>query len=275
MVEEARICEGQPSVKRSKKLRKRLGLQEKRYEVEQLVKRKCSDDYKVLEEVFDYPTLMSVYKLLKRGIISSLLGVVKAGKESRIYRGKDKEGNDLAIKIFLVSSAEFRRGMLPYIEGDPRFEGLRRSRRGLIYAWATKEFKNLSKAHSSGVRVPKPITVLKNVLVMEFIGHEGIPAPLLKDVELEDPETIYRVLLRNVRRLYTEAGLVHGDLSEYNVLVLDGEPILFDLSQAVLPEHPKADELLRRDLRNINNYFKRLGVETEPLDRLERTVRSG
>lgn len=274
MVKEARIHKGQPGVKRSKKLRERLGLRERRYEVKQLIKRKCSDDYEVLEEVFDYPTLMSIYKLLKRGIITSLLGVMKSGKESRIYRGRDGEGNDLAIKIFLVSSAEFRRGMLPYIEEDPRFESLRRSRRGLVYAWATKEFKNLKKAHSSGVRVPKPIAILKNVLVMEFVGREGVPAPLLKEVRLENPETTYRTLLEIIKRLYAKAELVHGDLSEYNVMMLDGEPILFDLSQAVLPEHPRAGDLLRRDLHNINNYFKRLEVRVEPLDKLERWVRS-
>lgn len=257
------------------RVERRLKLKEKRYEVEQLIKTKFSEDYKVLEEVFDYPTLMSVYRLLKRGVISSMIGVVKAGKESRIYWGKGREDEDLAVKIYLVSSAEFRRGMLPYIEGDPRFDRLRHSRRALVYAWATKEFKNLKRALTAGVRVPKPLAVLRNVLVMEFVGEEGVPAPLLREVDLEDPGLVYRSLKVYLRRLYTRAQLVHGDFSEYNVMIQDGKPVLFDLSQSISLRHPRANELLRRDLDNLTSYFGDLGVEVDPVEVLEKWIRRG
>lgn len=259
---------------RPQRLRKKLKLKEKRYEVKQLIKSKVSEDYDVLEEVFDFPTHMAIYKLLKRNVISSLQCVVKTGKESRIYWAKDEKGGDLAVKIFLTSAAEFRRGMLPYIEGDPRFKGIRRSRRALVYAWATKEFKNLKRAHESGVRVPMPIAVLNNVLVMTFVGRDGVPAPLMKESEIRNPKALYKETLRVTKRLFKEAGLVHGDLSEYNVMLWDGKPVLFDFSQAVTLEHPRAEELLRRDLYNITKYFKRLGVEVDPIEKIERWIRS-
>jgi len=64
-----------------------------------------------------------------------------------------------------------------------------------------------------------------------------------------------------MRRLYQEARLVHGDLSEYNILLYDGEPIIIDMGQAVMLEHPMSREFLSRDIKNIVRYFKKLGVE--------------
>jgi len=247
------------------KVEEKLRRREMLYDIEQRMKRKRSEEYEVLEEVFDRSTLMTIYDLMNAGVIDIIFGVVKAGKESRIYWGRDSSGQDIAIKIYLTVSSEFRKGMLPYIDGDPRFTRIRRGTRSLVYAWAQKEFKNLKRASEAGVRVPKPIAVSKNVLVMEFIGDEGVPAPLLKHVQLENPEETLETLLGYVRRLYRDAELVHGDLSEYNVMVRDGELVLIDLSQAVLLEHPMADELLRRDIKNVLRYFKRLGVDVPTL----------
>jgi RIO kinase 1 len=229
---------------------------------------KDEEDYQVLEEVFDKSTLMVIYRLLNRGVLSSLHGVVKSGKESRIYRGLSSSGESLAVKIYLTVSAEFRRGMLPYLEGDPRFNSIKRDSRSLVYAWAQKEFKNLQKAVEGGVRVPKPVAVDKNVLVMEFIGDGGVPAPTLREEPPKRPSAMYKLIMASVRSLYCNAGLVHGDLSEYNVMNYRGRPVLFDLSQAVLREHPKADELLRRDLGNINRFFSKLGVDVKSVEYL-------
>jgi len=110
------------------------------------------------------------------------------------------------------------------------------------------------------VRVPKPIAVRNNVLIMEFIGENGVSAPLLRETELTNPQRVYERLLASVKKLYQKARLVHGDLSEYNVMIWRGQPIIFDVSQAVLREHPMSEQFLRRDLNNINYYFKRLGV---------------
>jgi RIO kinase 1 len=245
---------------------KELSRKEKRYETEQLMKEKHSEEYEALEEVFDRSTLMTIYAFLNKGVIDQIFGAVKAGKESKLYWGKDKEGKVLAIKIFLTISSEFKRGMIPYIEGDPRFAHIKRDTRSLVYAWAQKEFKNLTQAVEAGVKVPKPIDISHNVLIMEFIGEEGESAPLLRETEIKNPKRIYNLVLGSVKKLYQKAKLVHGDLSEYNIMLWKNQPVLFDVSQAVPLEHPMADQLLRRDLENVNRYFKRLGVEVLSLE---------
>lgn len=231
------------------------------------------EEGEVLEEVFDKPTLMTLYKLINRGVIESLVGVVKSGKEAKIYRALGSKGEELAVKIYLTVSAEFRRGMLPYLEGDIRFSHVRRDIRSLVYAWAQKEFKNLKKAWEIGVRVPKPYTVENNVLVIEFIGENGVPAPLLKDADVLNPEKVYEKLLNYLKILYRKGELVHGDLSEYNVMILkNDEPVIFDMSQAVLLSHPLADMLLRRDISNLNRFFRKIGVEVKPENEIYRWI---
>jgi RIO kinase 1 len=255
-----------------KHVEKRLSKKEKDYETERLMKEKRSEEYEVLEEVFDRSTLMVIYDFLNKGVIDEIHGVVKAGKESRVYWGKDKQGNELAIKIYLTVSAEFRKGMLKYIEGDPRFKGVRRDTRSLVFAWAQKEFRNLQQAVAAKVKVPKPIAVKKNVLIMKFIGKNGISAPSMKEQSPKNPEKTYKTLLTYLRRLYRKAELVHGDLSEYNVMIWRGYLVLFDVSQAVPLSHPLADSLLLRDLENMNRYFSRLGVEVVSVEECYRKV---
>lgn len=239
------------------------------------MKEKRSEDYEVLEEVFDRSTLMTIYDFMNKGIIDEIHGVVKAGKEARVYWGKDPDGNELAIKIYLTISAEFKKGMLPYIEGDPRFAHVRRDTRSLVYAWAQKEFKNLQRAHEAGVKVPKPIAVDNNVLIMEFIGKNGVSAPLMKDVPPKNPRRVYRQLLTYLKKLYQKAGLVHADLSEYNIMIWKDKPVLFDVSQTVPLEHPMADQFLRRDLENLHRYFKKLNVDVLSVEEMHERVTGG
>lgn len=259
-------------VENEKKIMKKLELRQKKYEVEQLFKEKRSEEMEALEEVFDKTTLMIIYDLLNKGYISKIFGAVKAGKESKLYWGLNHNKKDLAIKIYLLHSTEFKKGRLIYIEGDPRFTKVKKDTRSLVYLWAQKEFKNLKLAQEAGVRVPKPILVEKNVLLMEFIGKNGIPAPLLKEVELKNPANIYKKLIKYVKLLYKKAKLIHGDLSEYNVMVWKNEPVLFDVSQAVLIDHPLSDYLLKRDIMNLNNYFQKYGVKVKPVDEVYRWV---
>ena len=78
-------------------------------------------------------------------------------------------------------------------------------------------------------------------------------APTLKNSKIE-PESVYKNLILDVRKLY-ESGLVHGDLSEYNILIHEEKPVIIDLSQSVLLSHPLADEMLNRDIKNIARFF--------------------
>lgn len=243
---------------------KQLDRKEKRYETEQLMKTRRSEEYEALEEVFDRSTLMIIYEFMNRGVIGEIHGVVSAGKESRVYWAKDNEGKELAIKIYLTLSAEFRKGMLPYIEGDPRFKYVKRDTRSLIFAWARKEFRNLEQATRAGVRVPKPFVVRNNVLIMEFIGKDGVSAPLVRVKSPKDPAKIYEILLSSLERLYCKAELVHGDLSEYNVMIWKNKPVIFDMSQSVSIYHPMARFLLQRDITNLNRFFNKLGVNVSP-----------
>ena len=226
------------------------------------------EDKETLEEVFDGRTLTTVMHLLNRGRLRELQGTLKSGKESRIYRGIDMKGGDVAVKIYLTSSAIFRQGRLKYIRGDPRFKDIPHDTRSLIDQWASKEFKNLQLAKEAGLAVPTPIYVEKNVLLMEFIGKNGVPAPHLREVPLQAASSWYDKIVEMVKDLYDKAKLVHGDLSEYNILVPDGYPMLIDFAQAVTIEHPEAREFLSRDIDNLNNYFKGLNVRTRSFERM-------
>ena len=120
--------------------------------------------------------------------------------------------------------------------------------------------------------MPRPIAVKNNVLIMEFIGRNGVSAPSLKEQYPKNPEKVYKTLIGYLRRLYQRAELVHGDLSEYNIMIWKGRPIIFDMSQAVPLSHPMASFLLNRDIANINRFFSRLGVEVLPAEELYRRV---
>ncbi|HUO41641.1 MAG TPA: serine protein kinase RIO [Methylomirabilota bacterium] len=251
-----------------RKLRRRVA----RYEVQELMKEKRSEELESLEEVFDRSTLMIVYKLLNRGYLKNIHGVLRAGKEARIYWGLGKGRKLVAIKIFLTTSREFKKGRLAYIQGDQRFKNVRRDTRSLVNLWALKEFKNLQQAHSAGVRVPVPIKVMGNVLLMEFIGNHDGPAPLLRETPLNHPARVYDKIAESTRRLFQKAQLVHGDLSEYNIMMVGLDPVLIDFAQAVTVEHPMAHVFLERDLAQLNQYFQNIGVTVPPLERLKKWV---
>lgn len=226
-------------------------------------RRKDEDLLKTVEEVFDKFTLEALYKLINKKVIGLLHGVVDSGKESRVYWAKSPKGEDLAVKIFLTSTREFKKTILQYVEGDPRFKKIRMATRPLIYTWAMKEFKNLKKAYEASVSVPRPIAVYRNVLVMSFIGDNGTPAPLLRDVELDDYEGMLYKIVDNLKTLYCRAEMVHADMSEYNIMVWRNEPVFFDFGQAVLTSHPNANLFLERDVRNIVNFFRKKGVKVD------------
>ncbi|TFH04052.1 MAG: serine protein kinase RIO [Candidatus Thorarchaeota archaeon] len=255
---------------------KRAEEQHERYQSEldrrKTKRRKDVDDFKVVEGVIDPPTMKVLYKLLSRGTLSKLHGAISTGKEANVYRGIDADGNSVAVKIYRVSTAETD-FMLEYITGDPRFKRVKRQNRSLVPQWAMKEFKNLKRYHEAGIRVPKPIDIERNVMTMEFIGdnEQALAAPLLKNVEIPDPVKTFDKIIGMIQKGYTKAGLVHADLSEYNIL-WSGGPIFIDVSQAVLIGHDNAKKYLFRDIQNIINFFKKLDVETETPEVIARYI---
>ncbi|HWQ19125.1 MAG TPA: serine protein kinase RIO [Methanotrichaceae archaeon] len=226
---------------------------------------KDSNDQKVLENVFDTRTLMSLYTLASKGVIDALGGAVSTGKEANIFSAivGDK---DLVIKIYRITTGNFK-AMQDYLLGDPRFGSVKGTKRAVISAWTRKEFRNLSRAEEVGIRVPHPIAMKDNLLIMDMVKGENGPAPQLKDVDLspEDARKAFDKIAEYISVLYNQAELVHADLSEFNVLY-DGEPVIIDMGQSVTLDHPMARKFLDRDVANIARYFQKkygLGSEEE------------
>ncbi len=240
-------------------------IQRRRY----LKRIKDKDLFETVEEVFDMSTQLAIYELMHRGVLAELKGVISAGKEARVYCGKSPKGEDLAVKIYLTTTAEFRKSIRKYIIGDPRFEQIaNRGLRKLIYAWARKEFRNLKRMMEAGIRVPKPIAVYRNVLVMEFIGENCRRAPLLVELAKPEPQLdveewtrIFNIVFDYMIKMYQKAKLVHADLNEYNIMYWKEEPVIIDVSQAVPIHHPYADEFLRHDIQQIRRFFSSVGVK--------------
>lgn len=237
---------------------------------------KDSDDLQVLESVFDTRTLMNLYNLASKGVIDALGGSVSTGKEANIFYAI-QGSKDLAIKIYRVTTSNFK-AMQDYLHGDPRFGSVRGTRRAIVSAWAKKEFRNLKRAEEVGVRVPHVYDMKENMLIMELVGKRENPAPPLKNIEL-DPEEAKRVfdkIVEYISLLYNKAGLVHSDLSEFNVLY-DGEPVIIDMGQSVTLDHPMSRKFLERDITNIVRYFQKkygIGSEEEIWDRLRRDAKA-
>ena len=223
-----------------------------------------ADQFKVEQSVFDDATFAAIYKLVQDGHVAAFGGPISTGKEANVYEAlgsDDGVDRDVAIKIYRINASNFQQ-MREYLEGDPRFEGIGSDKKKVVLAWTQKEFANLSRARQAGVRVPTPIAVERNVLVMELVGLVEDRARRLAEVDVENPETAYEVVREYMRRLHA-AGLVHGDLSEYNMIIHDGELVVIDLGQAVTVHHPNADDFLRRDCRNVAAFFGRQGLDTD------------
>lgn len=260
---------------RRDRLEKKAEAQERQYEETSLMLDKNQEEFQVTDEVFDRPTLEGIYRLIHRKAIDKIKGAVKAGKEAHLYWGVDHAGRELAIKIYYTSTSDFRKGMMKYIEGDPRFKRIRNDPKSIVYTWTQKEFSNLQLVVNAGINAPRPFAFYRNILVMSFIGVDGVPAPSLKELSPADPVDFYDQLTDDLRMLYQKAGLVHGDLSEYNIMVWEKKPVLFDFSQAMLIIHPIAEELLQHDVQTVNTYFSKLGVEVYDNKALMEWIKTG
>ncbi len=224
--------------------------------------------FKIESKVFDSKTLLTIMKIMEKGVIKSVESVVKEGKESMIVSAKDRDGRCLAMKIYKTLHCDFK-SRWKYLVLDPRFKNIKKERRAVVNNWCKREFKNLKKAYESGVNCPQPILFKENVLVMTFIGENCIPAPRLIDIDLNKSqiEDIYSKILNEIKKLF-HAGIIHSDLSPYNVLILYDQPYLIDFSQAITKNHPLANEWLERDVKNINRYFSKFGLQTKNLNEI-------
>ncbi len=245
-------------------------------EVQKLISQKRikdSDDRKVSSEIFDKATLQVLYKLANQGHLDVLNGAISTGKEANVLKGIKDDGSIVAVKIYRIATSDFKK-MQYYIAGDPRFNVRSSNKRQLINNWVNKEFRNLTRLKDAGVYVPEAITSLSNVLIIEFIGDEdGNPAPTVKNLPPQDPNDFYEKLVGQMDKFINKANLIHGDLSTYNILNYDEEPVIIDVSQSVVRDHIIANELLERDIKNISFEFSKMGVDTSIEDLTNRLIK--
>lgn len=241
-------------------------------------------DYSTSDLTMDYPTYMSLFKLINKGTLEVITGIISTGKESIILHadgGVDNKGvalpKNCAIKIFKTILTDFK-NRVEYIEGDFRFKGKNsKNNSKMLNLWAEKEKNNLLRMRKAGILCPDVVLLKSNFLIMSFIGNDNIPAPKLKHAVLDKAQInqAYKQICKTMKKLYNKANLVHADLSEYNILWHHDKCWLIDVGQAVEKTHPNADVFLKRDCININNFFQKQSINTMSDDMLYTYITNG
>jgi RIO kinase 1 len=210
--------------------------------------------------------------LIEDGIVDDVLRQLKSGKEAAVYLVRCGEHVRCA-KVYKEATQRSFRQAVEYQEGR-KVKNTRRARameKGSSYgkreqesAWQTAEADALFRLAGVGVRVPKTYGFFEGVLIMDVVvDADGEPAPRLNDVMLtpEEAREYHQLLIRQVVLMLC-AGLVHGDLSEFNILLAADGPVIIDLPQAVDAAHNNhASRMLERDLENLSEYFGRFAPE--------------
>lgn len=205
--------------------------------------------------------MLALYSLVERGILHALGDKLGVGKESDVYSGLTPSGTRVIVKFHRVGRTSFQKivRVRHYAAGKPYSSWLQ-----LAKLAGQREFRALDELYRAGALVPKPLGYSRHAVVTDYI--EGAELYMYKDAI--DPESMLRDIVDTLRKAYLDVGIVHGDLSEYNILVVvedDRErPYIIDWPQYVEKEHPSAEQLLRRDIEYVARFFrKRYGVEAD------------
>lgn len=223
---------------------------------------------KLLDEFFDHATLVTISRLVNQGQFDTLDYPISTGKEGGVFRATGGEGYR-AVKVYRVGNSVFRH-LPPYALEQLRRESSERNFQRLIFAWTRREHTVLRRMRDARVPVPEPYGYLRNVLVMAFIGTDGIAAPRLQESVVADPEALAEEVVTLVARMVRDARLVHGDLSPFNLLFHEGHPMVIDVAQAIPVDHPQAKELLVRDVRNLSKFLAKAGADIDEAAFVER-----
>lgn len=202
--------------------------------------------------------LLALNALVKAESLEALGPPIGVGKESDVFEAVTPGDVKVAVKFHRLGRASFRdtRRKREYVADRRHISWLYQSRLA-----AEAEYRALKSMHEAGVSVPEPIDQNRHVIVMQFI--QG--TKLSDIISLEEPQLFLDDILEDVRLAY-KAGVIHTDLSEYNILVDgDGEVWVIDWPQYTSTDHPNAEELLERDVGNVVYYFQRKhGLEYDP-----------
>jgi RIO kinase 2 len=207
---------------------------------------------------------LALNALVRRDAVLALGGALGLGKESDVYSAKGRRGVRIALKFHRLGRVSFRqtRRTREYVADRSHTSWIYQARMA-----ATREFASLKRAKRVRVPVPKPIAQNRHIVAMSMVEGSG-----LSNVPyLPHPHAALRSILISLRRLYTGARLVHGDMSAYNILVTaSGRFTLIDWPQSVERSDPRAEELLKRDVSNTLSFFaKEYGTHVSPQDALD------
>ncbi len=222
---------------------------------------KAREKFKTAHNVFDEFTNRTIFKLISEGYFEGLESPISIGKEANIFSAKRKDGSRVMVKIYRLEACDFNK-MFDYIKEDPRYADIRGKRRKIIFYWVQREYRNLLKAREAGVNVPTPLTFKNNTMVLEFIGKGDSISNRLSVEPPKDPKKFFNKIIENIKKLY-KVGLVHADLSPFNILNHNQEPVFIDFSQTTTLNDSRAQEYLKRDIKNICTYFKKQGLKPD------------
>jgi len=206
--------------------------------------------------------------LLDQGVVQDVIRPLLSGKEAEIYL-VEARGEERVAKVYKEATHRSFKHRSAYTEGR-RVRNTRqqramnkRSKHGrkeAEAAWRHAEVDAIYRLRAAGVRVPEPFDFIDGVLVMELVrGHDGLPAPRLADLsfQADEAEEVFDIVLREVVKMLC-AGVVHGDLSDFNVLMGVNGPVIIDFPQWVDAAHNRnARRLLVRDVDNLQSFLGR------------------
>jgi len=210
--------------------------------------------------------------LFDDGIIHEVIRPLMSGKEAAVYVVRARDTICVA-KVYKDAKNRSFRQRADYAEGRTvrnsrqqraMSKGSRYGKALLEAQWQNSEVSALYRLHDAGVRVPTPMHYSENVLLMEMItDQDGQPAPRLWDIKMTADEAarVHKHLIRQVVRILC-AGMVHGDLSEYNILMAADGPVIIDLPQTTDAAHNQNSErIFLRDVKNLKNYLGRFAPQ--------------
>lgn len=206
------------------------------------------------------------------GLISDILGVISSGKEAIVFLTKDSKNNFFALKVYkdrvkrsFSNRSDYEQLMIHGHRREARAIK-RKSKFGIFLEeslWQSREVDALEQLYSIGANVPKIYGASDNSFLMSYIGDERGHAKRLSDVksELSDPLKLYKSVLKNMET-FLSIGLVHGDLSPFNILYHQGDIVIIDFPQSLkMSFDNNSFNLLRRDFDNLSSFFIDLGVD--------------
>jgi len=192
---------------------------------------------------------LAINALAKANVLEAFGKSLGVGKEADVYGALAPKNKQVAVKFQRLGRISFRQ--------TQRKRGYTKEHAGWLFQSrlaAEKEIDALRILYSRGVAVPEPISQNRHVIVMGMI--EGTMLAELRTIR--KPERTLKEILRNIRKAYLKAGLIHADLSEYNIIIKpDAHILIIDWPQYITKEHPNAELLLARDIKNTLQYFSR------------------